>query len=104
MKDNLNTFLWLVMVQVLPNKGSTARDHLANERTFLAWLRTALSLVGAGIALIKFKVQEAGYLFSVLGLIFLIVSTHRYFITMRYSTNKLPRSTPFYSPLPARTL
>ena len=24
------------------NSGSVARDHLANERTFLAWLRTAI--------------------------------------------------------------
>mmetsp|Transcript_42690 Transcript_42690/g.68530 ORF Transcript_42690/g.68530 Transcript_42690/m.68530 type:complete len:171 (+) Transcript_42690:662-1174(+) len=35
----------------IPNTGSVARDHLANERTFLAWARTALSLCGAGIAL-----------------------------------------------------
>lgn len=26
------------------------RTHLANERTFLAWLRTAIVLIGAGIA------------------------------------------------------
>jgi len=30
----------------VPNKDSAARDHLANERTFLAWLRTGLSLSG----------------------------------------------------------
>ncbi|CAG8646963.1 10073_t:CDS:2, partial [Ambispora leptoticha] len=35
----------------LENKGSIARDHLANERTFLAWLRTSLSFSGIGIAL-----------------------------------------------------
>lgn len=29
---------------------SRARTHLANERTFLAWLRTGLSLVALGIA------------------------------------------------------
>lgn len=29
---------------------SRARTHLANERTFLAWLRTGLSLVAVGIA------------------------------------------------------
>ena len=38
----------------VPNKDSTARDHLANERTFLAWLRTGLSLAGAGFGVIKF--------------------------------------------------
>ncbi|KAI9835087.1 MAG: hypothetical protein M1819_002639 [Sarea resinae] len=35
----------------LDNKGSTARDHLALERTFLAWLRTSLSFASIGIAI-----------------------------------------------------
>jgi putative membrane protein len=29
---------------------SRARTHLANERTFLAWLRTGLTLVALGVA------------------------------------------------------
>lgn len=29
-------------------------DHLANERTFLAWLRTGLSLLGLGFVVAKF--------------------------------------------------
>lgn len=33
---------------------SRARTHLANERTFLAWLRTGLSLVALGIAIAQF--------------------------------------------------
>lgn len=33
----------------VPNKDSTARDHLANERTFLAWLRTGLALSGQSL-------------------------------------------------------
>lgn len=33
---------------------SRARTHLANERTFLAWLRTGLSLVALGIAVASF--------------------------------------------------
>ena len=36
---------------VVKNTQSTARDHLANERTFLAWVRTALGLVGLGVLL-----------------------------------------------------
>ncbi|GAA6019789.1 hypothetical protein JCM11491_000268, partial [Sporobolomyces phaffii] len=35
----------------LENKGSVARDHLASERTFLAWLRTSLALASIGIAI-----------------------------------------------------
>lgn len=33
---------------------SRARTHLANERTFLAWLRTGLSLVALGLATAQF--------------------------------------------------
>lgn len=40
-------------VATLENQGSTARDHLANERTFLAWVRTALGVIGLGIVLEK---------------------------------------------------
>ncbi len=30
------------------------REHQANERTFLAWLRTAVSLIGFGLAIARF--------------------------------------------------
>ena len=40
-----------VFSSVVPNTGSTARDHLANERTFLAWARTGLTFVGLGVAI-----------------------------------------------------
>jgi len=33
------------------NTGSTARDHLANERTFLSWCNTGMTFFGAGVAL-----------------------------------------------------
>ena len=32
---------------------SRTRDHLANERTFLAWIRTALALIGLGFVLAR---------------------------------------------------
>ena len=36
------------LTQKITNSGSAARDHLANERTFLAWARTGLAFLGAG--------------------------------------------------------
>lgn len=33
----------------LQNSGSVARDHLASERTFLAYVRTSLAIVSAGV-------------------------------------------------------
>ena len=39
---------WVVSIfkdDVLINTASQARDHLANERTFLAWVRTVLALI-----------------------------------------------------------
>ena len=35
---------------------SRVRDHLANERTFLAWVRTALGLIGIGFVLARMGV------------------------------------------------
>jgi inner membrane protein YidH len=32
----------------------SARDHLANERTFLAWVRTAIGVIVFGFALARF--------------------------------------------------
>jgi putative membrane protein len=31
-------------------------DHLANERTFLAWVRTGIALIGFGFVIAKFAV------------------------------------------------
>jgi inner membrane protein YidH len=34
-----------------------ARDHLANERTLLAWIRTAVTVVGLGFVIDRLAVQ-----------------------------------------------
>jgi putative membrane protein len=39
-----------------PRPDSRVRDHLANERTFLAWVRTALGLIGMGFVLARMGV------------------------------------------------
>src|SRR3954454_14176491 len=36
-----------------PRPSNRTRDHLANERTFLAWVRTALALIGLGFVLAR---------------------------------------------------
>ncbi|MFB2878625.1 YidH family protein [Floridanema aerugineum] len=37
-----------------PGKIDRQREHQANERTFLAWLRTAIALIGFGFAIARF--------------------------------------------------
>lgn len=37
-----------------PQNKSSASDHLANERTFLAWIRTSIALMGFGFVVVKF--------------------------------------------------
>lgn len=42
------------------------REHLANERTFLAWVRTAVALIGLGFVIVKFALflKEVSLLFQ----------------------------------------
>ncbi|CAG8678766.1 15172_t:CDS:2, partial [Rhizophagus irregularis] len=80
----------------LENKASVARDHLANERTFLAWLRTSLSFISIGIAITQLfrltKISDdqraneynkegkvLGIIFILLGVVFLSFGITRYF-------------------------
>jgi putative membrane protein len=35
-------------------RSAGASDHLANERTFLAWVRTSIALMGFGFVIVKF--------------------------------------------------
>lgn len=49
----LSRFPW--RTPIYQNTGSTARDHLASERTFLAWLRTGLGFIALGIAIERFS-------------------------------------------------
>jgi len=40
-----------VASDIVRNSGSVARDHLANERTFLAWARTGMAFVALGVGI-----------------------------------------------------
>lgn len=70
------------------------RDHLANERTFLAWTRTGVSMMGFGYLVAKIRIETValhihtesiirsstlGVLFALAGMITVILSTWRYF-------------------------
>jgi putative membrane protein len=48
-----------------PGAEASIRDHLANERTMLAWQRTALGVIGIGFLVDRFALGDAGP--SVLG-------------------------------------
>ncbi|MBW4639954.1 MAG: DUF202 domain-containing protein [Gloeocapsa sp. UFS-A4-WI-NPMV-4B04] len=67
------------------------REHLANERTYLAWMRTAIALMGFGVVIVRLRVFHAplvphpgngwklGLAFSVIGLVTVLLSTQHYF-------------------------
>src|SRR5579864_5786346 len=40
---------------LMPEDGKIS-DHLANERTFLAWIRTSVGLMGFGFVVVKFSI------------------------------------------------
>lgn len=42
------------------DRGAAARDHLANERTLLAWQRTALACLGLGFLVDRFAFEGRG--------------------------------------------
>src|SRR5208337_1006621 len=66
------------------------RDHLANERTFLAWLRTGVATMGLGVVIAKLRyiigttnypetaglirASNLGLLFALTGIITIVLS------------------------------
>lgn len=67
------------------------RDHLANERTYLAWMRSAISLFGFGLVIVRLRMFQPpmmpttgmswklGLAFAVVGLLTVFLSTQHYF-------------------------
>ena len=87
----------------LPQKQDKTNNHLANERTFLAWIRTSISVIVFGFVVAKFgivlrefflaqgtSVKESdtsmiiGVAFMVMGTMMAMTSMIRYRITMRH--------------------
>ncbi|WP_079677961.1 YidH family protein [Planktothrix sp. PCC 11201] len=74
---------------------SRVRDHLANERTYLAWMRTAVGLMGFGVVILRLRAFQPvtvpgpgygwklGLLFSGVGLLTVLLSTVQYFVVRR---------------------
>ena len=65
---------------------SMVRDHLANERTFLAWLRTAAGVMSLGVGIARFVNDDgsryplaAGLVLVVVGGVGLAYGTARYY-------------------------
>ncbi len=86
----------------MPEPNGKAGDHLANERTFLAWVRTSISIIVFGFVVAKFGItlreflrlqghvrQESGLslgmgiAFMAMGVFMAVVALIRYRITER---------------------
>jgi putative membrane protein len=69
---------------IQPSQSTRARDHLANERTYLAWLRTAAAVMALGIAVASFpnnasaSSTAAGGILVVTGAAGIVLGTRRY--------------------------
>jgi putative membrane protein len=72
-----------------PNR---VRDHLANERTYLAWMRSAVALMGFGVLIVRLRILRPplapqapgagwrlGLVFAVVGLLAVLFSVQHYF-------------------------
>jgi putative membrane protein len=72
-------------------RSDRVRDHLANERTYLAWMRSAIALMGFGIVIVRIRMFQPpmmpstgiswklGLAFAVVGLLTVWLSTQHYF-------------------------
>jgi putative membrane protein len=69
------------------------RDHLANERTYLSWMRSAIALMGFGVLIVRLRILrppmapqppgagwKLGLAFAVVGLLAVLLSTQHYFV------------------------
>jgi putative membrane protein len=84
-------------------------DHLANERTYLAWLRTGMAMMGFGVVIAKLRylflaaaltppttgiihASNIGLLFTVIGLLIVMISGWRYAVVQNQIRQKSYRS------------
>ena len=68
------------------------RDHLANERTYLAWMRSGIALLGFGVLIVRIRLLRPplapqppgngwrlGLAFTLVGLLMVVLSAFHYF-------------------------
>lgn len=67
-----------------PDRASLARDHLANERTYLAWLRTAAAVMALGLAIAGFGDATTATRVVASGILVLTGASGVFYGTMRY--------------------
>lgn len=50
----------------LKGQGGSLNDHLANERTFLSWIRTSIAIMAFGFVVVKFSlfVKQLSIMFN----------------------------------------
>ncbi|MCG6134694.1 MAG: DUF202 domain-containing protein [Nostoc sp. LLA-1] len=72
------------------------RDHLANERTYLAWMRSGIALMGFGVLIVRLRIirppiapqppgngWKLGLAFAFVGVLSVLLSTQHYFAVRR---------------------
>ncbi len=88
LKDNANN-----LTKQKVRSPDKVRDHLANERTYLAWMRSGIALLGFGVLIVRIRILrpplapqapgngwKLGLAFGVVGLLTVIFSTQHYFV------------------------
>lgn len=88
------------------------QDHLANERTYMSWMRTAIALMGFGVFILRFRADQTldwpldyelqlGFIHAIAGFLTVFLSTWHYFAVrerIRQNIDRLPgRSVIFLS-------
>jgi putative membrane protein len=91
------------------NDDDRMSDHLANERTYLAWLRTGMSMMGFGVVIAKLRylflaealtpptagivhASNIGLLFALIGLFIIMASGWRYIVVQNQIRQRRYRS------------
>ncbi|SRR5579883_621497 len=72
------------------------REHLANERTYLAWMRSGIALMGFGVLIVRLRILrpplapqspgtgwKLGLAFAIVGLLTVLYSTQHYRVVRR---------------------